>query len=144
MRWAPLIAGFWLIAHSVNGLAESKQEGAMKLAESPIDGGLFFETAMGLVLVVGLIFALAWLVRKFGHLPMQGKGMVEVLGGVSLGPRERAVVVKVGETRLLVGVAPGRVQTLHVLDDGDAGTSALESEGDFSRNLKDQMAEQKP
>ena len=51
-----------------------------------------------------------------GKLPVAGKGMVTILGGVSLGPRERAVVLQVGDARLLVGVAPGRVQTLHVIE----------------------------
>jgi len=33
-----------------------------------------------------------------------------------MGTRERVVLLQVGETQLLLGVAPGRVQTLHVLD----------------------------
>jgi flagellar protein FliO/FliZ len=33
-----------------------------------------------------------------------------------LGTRERAVLLQVGDQQLVVGVAPGRVQTLHVLD----------------------------
>ncbi|MEG7523045.1 MAG: flagellar biosynthetic protein FliO [Chromatiales bacterium] len=45
--------------------------------------------------------------------------MVTVLGGTSVGPRERVVVVKVDDIRLLLGVAPGRVQTLHVLDQSE-------------------------
>ena len=81
---------------------------------SPI-GGALMETAIGLLLVLALILGLAWLLRRFGKLPLAGKGMVSIVGGVSLGPRERAVILQVGETRLLVGVAPGRVQTLHVL-----------------------------
>ena len=93
---------------------------------------------MGLLLILALIVALGWLVRRYGKLPSAGKGIVTVLGGVSLGPRERAVVLQVGEARLLVGVAPGRVQTLHVLGaDGDAmapgGTEV------FSRQLQTQL-----
>jgi flagellar protein FliO/FliZ len=70
----------------------------------------------GLILVIAFILLLAWLVRRFANLPMAGKGAIRVLGGVALGSRERAVLVAVGGTRLLIGVAPGRVQTLHVLD----------------------------
>jgi flagellar protein FliO/FliZ len=74
----------------------------------------------GLILVIAFILMLAWLVRRFANLPMAGKGAIRVLGGVALGSRERAVLVAVGGTRLLIGVAPGRVQTLHVLDDAAA------------------------
>ena len=50
-------------------------------------------TRMGIVL--GLIAALAWGLRRFGRVPMGGRGAVQVLGGVSLGSRERAVLLSV-------------------------------------------------
>jgi flagellar protein FliO/FliZ len=88
---------------------------AGRLTESPLSATNLLETAGGLVLVLALIMALAWLFRRMGRLPGAGKGVVQIVGGVSLGPRERAVVLAVDGVRLLVGVAPGRVQTLHVL-----------------------------
>jgi flagellar protein FliO/FliZ len=79
---------------------------------------------LGLLLVVALIFVFAWMARRFTNLPGVGQGAVRVLGGVSLGTRERAVLMQVGDTQLLVGVAPGRVQTLHVLERPVVTTSA--------------------
>jgi flagellar protein FliO/FliZ len=86
------------------------------LGVSPLGTGALMETAGGLLLILALIIGLGWLVRRYGRLPIAGKGIVTILGGVSLGPRERAVVLQVGDARLLVGVAPGRVQTLHVIE----------------------------
>ena len=40
---------------------------------------------------------------------------IDVLADVPLGQKERAVLLKVGATQILIGVAPGRVNTLHVL-----------------------------
>ena len=91
---------------------------APAVAVSPLAGGALLETVLGLLLVLALILGLAWAIRRFGKLPLAGKGMISILGGVSLGPRERAVLLQVGETRLLVGVAPGRVETLYVLEQG--------------------------
>ncbi|MES9846660.1 MAG: flagellar biosynthetic protein FliO [Candidatus Sedimenticola sp. PURPLELP] len=139
MRILPVFGGISLLACTVAAVAESKQESAVKLAESPLSGGVFFETILGLVLVLGLIFAMAWAVRKFGRLPLQGKGEIEIEGGVSLGPRERAVLLKVGDTRLLVGVAPGRVQALHVLGSSDETPVPDEPSPEFSRQLKEQI-----
>lgn len=102
-------------------------------AVSPLTGGALLETTVGLLLVLALILGLGWVVRRYGKLPLAGKGLVSILGGVSLGPRERAVLLQVGETRLLVGVAPGRVQTLHVLQQGAA------PETDFSAQLNGQI-----
>ena len=70
----------------------------------------------GLVVVIALILGLAWVLRKYGRLPMTNQVEMKVLGGLSLGTRERAVLIQVEGHRLLLGVAPGRVETLHVLD----------------------------
>lgn len=78
-------------------------------------GGLLRLT-LGLLLVLGAIAACAWLLRRLGRFPAAA-GRMRVLGGVSLGARERVVLVQVGATQLLLGVAPGRVQALHVLDE---------------------------
>lgn len=68
--------------------------------------------AMGLLLVLGLIFALAWLFRRYGNLPSFNRSNIQVLGGVSLGGREKAVLLEVEGQRLLVGVAAGQVTNL--------------------------------
>ena len=58
------------------------------------------------------MLSIAWLVKRYVQVPGIGKGQVQILGGVSLGAREKAVLLVVDGKRLLVGVAPGRVQTL--------------------------------
>ena len=77
-------------------------------------GGLG-EVTLALLLVLGAIFALAWLLKRLrGFGPRTGNGL-EVITHVSLGPKERAVLLKVGPNQVLLGVAPGRVNTLYVL-----------------------------
>lgn len=82
----------------------------------PNIAGNLLHMILGLMVVVLVILAGAWFLRRFGQAQAGGQGSIRILGGISLGQRERAVVVQVGETQLLLGVAPGRVQTLHVLD----------------------------
>jgi len=84
---------------------------------SVLDSSHLVDTALGLIAVLALMLALAWLVKRYVSVPGAGKGQVQVIGGVSLGPRERAVLVSVEGQRLLLGVAPGRVQMLHLLDE---------------------------
>lgn len=116
--------------------AAAADENSALYAASPLAGGALTETAFGLIAIIALIFALSWLFRRFGKQALAGKGMVSVIGGVSLGPRERAVLLQVGTTRLLVGVAPGQVRMLHVLGQ-DGGQAA--PEGEFSGQLKREM-----
>lgn len=75
------------------------------------------QVLLALVLVLLLIVGMAWLMRRMGGLTQVGGGVVRVLGGVPVGQRERVVLIQVGGKQLLLGVAPGRVQTLHVLDE---------------------------
>jgi flagellar protein FliO/FliZ len=109
-----------------------------------VGGGAVLETMLFLVLIVGLIIGLGWLVRRMGRLPTGGKGLVSVLGGVSLGPRERAVVLQAGDTRVLVGIAPGRVQTLCVLSgSGQEGQVETVERGEFKEKLDAELGESK-
>jgi flagellar protein FliO/FliZ len=118
--------------------AETEKSAAPVLGASPLSGGVLLETAGGLLLILLLIFGLSWLVRRFGRLPMAAKADLNILGGVSLGPRERAVLLQVGGTKLLVGVAPGRVQTLYVLGDGEM---TKQESTPFSGQLETELAE---
>ena len=85
------------------------------LTGAPLGAEGVLETAAGLMLVLVTILALAWAARRYGRFSMAGKGMVNLLGGIALGSRERVVVVQIEDTRLVLGVAPGRIETLHVL-----------------------------
>lgn len=78
--------------------------------------GSVLQVFLGLGAVLALIGAAAWASRRFGRLPFGAGQGLRVLGGLSVGTRERVVLIEVGGTQLLVGVAPGRVQALHVLE----------------------------
>ena len=85
-------------------------------AREPVNAGTVVHVIVGLVIVLLLIAAVAWVVRHSGHLQPGVSGEMRILAGLSLGTRERVVLLQVGSTQLLVGVAPGRIETLHVLD----------------------------
>nr|MDJ0873295.1 flagellar biosynthetic protein FliO [Gammaproteobacteria bacterium] len=86
-------------------------------AGAPMVGaGSVLQMFLGLLAVLILIGALAWMLRHILRLQPTMSGQLRILGGLSMGARERVVLLKVGDTQLLLGVAPGRVHTLHVLD----------------------------
>lgn len=97
-------------------LAASENAAATAVG-APLGVADIAQLAAGLALVVALIAALAWALRRLGGVPVAGRGPLQVLGGLSVGARERVVLLRVGDRQLLLGVAPGRVQTLQVLDE---------------------------
>jgi len=95
-------------------------------------GGALF----ALVLVVGLILLLSWLAKR---VPGLGGGGVanpalRIVGSLALGPRDRLVVVEVGETQLLLGVGAGGTRTLHTLEQ-PLPTTAAKSTPAFAQLL---------
>lgn len=112
-------------------------------AAAPPDATSLAHLILGLVVVLALIFVGAWFLKRYGRWTGLASGAVRVLGGVSLGPSERAVLLQVGGTQLLVGVAPGRVQILHVLDgpatsvvgEQGGGMAAAPTPAGFSQRL---------
>ncbi len=92
---------------------------AFAQASPPSSMGSLVQGTVGLVIVVALIYGAAWLLRRVQPRTMKG-GLVQVLGGASVGPREKVVVVRFGARTLLLGVAPGHVGLLHETDAADA------------------------
>ena len=113
----PRFAGTLVVLVLAGVARAEKTDAPARLVESPLSAGNLVDTGVGLLLVLGLMLGLAWLVKRYVQVPGIGKGQVQVQGGVSLGAREKAVLLSVEGRRLLVGIAPGRVQTLLVLDD---------------------------
>lgn len=94
----------------------AKSQLALTASRDPVAMTSLWQLTLGMLLVLGLIVAIAWLLKRSGRFQMAAGGGLRILGGLSMGSRERVVLIQAGETQLLLGVAPGRVQTLHVLD----------------------------
>jgi flagellar protein FliO/FliZ len=108
-----------LIGSATAAAAEAEKFGAPQAAErvATPGAGSLVQVTLSLMLVLGAVFAAAWLVRRVKTFGKFGSGPIEIIADVSIGAKERAVLVQVGGKQLLLGVAPGRVNTLHVLDE---------------------------
>jgi flagellar biosynthetic protein FliO len=71
-----------------------------------------FKVVLGLILVLGLIAALAWALKKLNHAKIGNQSVAKIVGGVSVGTRERLVVVEIGGHWVVVGVAAGHVSSV--------------------------------
>ena len=87
---------------------------AVNAPTAPTAGGLA-QVTFALLIVLVAIFAVAWVARRMRGFNNRVGGAIDVLADVPLGQKERAVLLKVGNQQILLGVAPGRVNTLHVL-----------------------------
>ena len=107
---------------------------------APVGASGLTSVTFALLVVLAAIFAVAWLARRIRGMGNRVGNAIDVLADVPLGPKERAVLLKVGAEQVLVGVAPGRVSALHVLREpvevSKATTVAAPAATSFSALLK--------
>jgi flagellar protein FliO/FliZ len=115
--------------------AEPLAQAAAPVAGSSVAGQLT-QLVLGLSLVLGLIFFLAWLLRRVQRAGPAGKGQViELIGSRALGPRDRLVLVQVGNEQILLGLTPGTITALHVLKEPVQVPSAEKATPEFAQRL---------
>lgn len=108
----------------LSGFAAAAETSPVPVAANP------WSMLWGLLFLVALVVGAWWLIRRMGGLPLQANRDLRVIAALSVGPRERVVLVDVGGEQLLLGVAPGRVNMLHRLEtpiavgDGNGGAFA--------------------
>jgi flagellar protein FliO/FliZ len=100
-------------AHAV--LPTVPSPAVVEAAPSAVGAGGMLQAALGMAMVLGLIFLCAWAARRFGLQRFGGGQVVKVVSSASLGQRERVVVVEVDGTWLVLGVTSSQIHTLHTL-----------------------------
>ncbi|MFV9647278.1 flagellar biosynthetic protein FliO [Pseudomonas citrulli] len=113
-------------------------EPVAQVAAAPVGGsvgGQLTQLVLGLLLVVGLIFVLAWLMRRVQSIGPGNAQVIEMIGSRALGPRDRLVLVQVGEEQILLGITPGRITPLHVLKTPVPTTQSQPATPEFAQRL---------
>jgi flagellar protein FliO/FliZ len=91
-------------------------ESAPGLAITGITGGYLLKLIVALGSVLIIFMLLAFLTKKFHRYGQSHNRNLSVLSTMSVGTRERLMLVQVGEAQLLLGVTPSRIDKLFVLD----------------------------
>ena len=99
--------------------ALAKQGADLASVDSPMSLSYVAQILISFLVVIGFIFFMAWLMRRSGRFGYGSGQVIKIISSMSLGMREKILVIEVGGANIVVGVAPGQIRTLHVLD-GDA------------------------
>lgn len=84
------------------------------------------EMIVGLVIVLLVIFALARLLRRMNLVSAVAGQSMKIVGGISLGTRERILLLKVADKHILLGVTAQSISALHTFDEPPQGSSEEE------------------
>ncbi|WP_404399888.1 flagellar biosynthetic protein FliO [Idiomarina seosinensis] len=85
-------------------------------AESPLAGTDIGAMLLALIVVLAVIIGLAAVVKRF-NLKLQANPDMKVISAMSLGTKERLIIVDVAGTKLLLGVTSERIECLRELPD---------------------------
>jgi flagellar protein FliO/FliZ len=120
---------------SGSALAQTKGQAIV----SPSTGLL--QIFLALVAVIGLMLLIAWLFKRIGPINSMNKVPMKVVGGLSIGNRERIMVVEVGDQWLVLGVTAQQINTLssmpkQVIATSEPAHANANPENQFSHWLK--------
>lgn len=128
----------WILCFSAtaaeNGTAVASS--ARPAYQEPFTAEAVTQLVLGLLLVIGVILLFSWALKRFSGFAPASQNM-RVIGILPLTTREKAVLVKVGDTQMLLGVAPGRVSHLHTFDESVVSDEVVGVS--FSERLSDVM-----
>jgi flagellar protein FliO/FliZ len=79
---------------------------------SPLSVGSLTQLTLSLLAIVVLIFAIGWVLKRFKLTAPRGSRDSAVLDELSVGPRERILLVRIGEAQVLVGVGAAGIVAL--------------------------------
>ncbi|KTC86408.1 flagellar biosynthetic protein FliO [Legionella brunensis] len=108
-----------------------------KAGNSPsITNGELLRVMAGLLLVVGVIVFLSWLLRRVNSAGLGNTNGFKVIVSMSLGTREKIMLVNIGNRFLLLGVTSGSINTLHDFGEELPAGFLSESKTSFTEFLK--------
>ena len=95
-----------------------------------------FQVLMPMLMVVGLIFLLAWLVKRFNpKLTSMGKE-IELLSSTPLSNQSRLSLVRVAGKDFLIGITPQAITLIKAFDEPVVDTTKREGQADLSEQFK--------
>jgi flagellar protein FliO/FliZ len=76
---------------------------------SPLSVSSVAQLALSLLAIVALILAIGWVLKRLRLAGPRGRGDLSVLDELALGPRERILLIRVGDAQVLIGIGAGTV-----------------------------------
>lgn len=83
----------------------------------PLSFGSVLQVFAGLIAVLLLFGAVVYVLKRMGGFRSTRAGKLFVVDGLSVGTRDRVLLMQVGEKQILLGVSPSGIAPLHVFDE---------------------------
>ena len=109
---------------------------------SSANSGYIFQVFVGLVIVIAMIFAVAALAKRFGAGGMLNNQHMKIVSSLSLGQKEKIIVIEAGERQLLLGVTAQQITNLYVFDESIIDLKTKKEMSDFTQKIHGFLTQQ--
>ena len=126
-----------MLAAPIAGAADAVPPAPTFQSTAPDLGSSALQMVLGLIVVLALLLGALWLLKRLSQPSGAAAGLMRVVAGVAIGPRERVVILELGNSWLVLGVAPGQVTTLAEIPRQELPPSAkMPAAGEFPAWLR--------
>lgn len=94
----------------------------------------YLHVILNLFLVLIALFTVLYFVKKFKIGKYANEQQIKILNMVSIGTKEKIVLVEINQTKLLLGATPNHIETLYSFTDTEAESVFVKSKS-FSDQL---------
>jgi flagellar protein FliO/FliZ len=101
-----------------------------------LDNSELIKILTGLLLVLFIIIVLSWVVKRFNVIQLSSSKGFEAIANMTLGPKEKITLLKVGNRYLLVGIGSASINTLYDFGEQLPDGFGLENKTSFADLLK--------
>jgi len=88
---------------------------AFSASTEAVSAGSYVSVLLSLLVVIGIIFMLAYIMRRF-NITQSGSEQMKVVSSMIVGSRERILIIEVGEEQHMVGITGHNISHLAKLD----------------------------
>lgn len=114
-----LSAGLWslfLYMASLPVYAQNADQNSLsKTSDGVLSVGSFISIFLSLLLVIAIIFALAYVMRRF-NVAQAGNGQMKIIASMMTGQKEKVIVIEVGDQQFMLGVTAHNINHLATLE----------------------------
>jgi flagellar protein FliO/FliZ len=125
--------------NKTDSVSDKKTANERKTVDQPAlktdSGKHLVSVFMGLAVIIVLILALGWIVRRFSQGGIFTQSSIKVVAALPMGTRERLVVVDIAGQQILLGVTATQINKLHVFDEPVIDVSQSAAHSEFGRKL---------
>lgn len=126
------------LSFAKNSLNAAEQAAPVAKLEPIINTASLLQVLFSLLFVIAVIYLLAWYLRRHQFSGGLSQNMT-VIAALSVGARERVVLVQLAEKQLLLGVSPGRVNLLQAYEQPVLDNSHANQQSVFAKLLAGQV-----